>query len=189
MTKAKKENFELLKFKIKDGKGIVDYRFTHLENPEKETREYKGVKIPILVHPDLKSLLSQLREYLLKDIYIEPIPENLMQLEINSISIENRICVISGELDCLHGGKIPVKSSKINLDESFTGLEEEIDAIADSIIDEAFEYVFKCKSSAPELFSELNDSEVDDTEVIDSEPLKNAKIIKGGLNTSSHATC
>lgn len=178
---GKKENFELLKFKIKDGKGVVDYRYNHTENPQKETRQYNGVKIPLLVHSDLSSLFTQLREYVLKDIYIEPTAENLMQVTVESVSIENKICVISGKLNCLHGGDISIKTSKINLEESFTGLEAEIDVICDSIIDEVFEYVFKCKSSAPELFAEIEETESTETKE------KVVKVIKGGLNAGSHA--
>ena len=158
--KAKKENFNLTQFKLKDGKGIINYSYLHDENPHKEIREYNSVKIPLLIHDDLKSLLNQLREYVLKEYYIEPTPENLMQVRVNSIKIENRLCVIGCEFDTLHGGTVNLTTSKIMLDESHTELESEIDAILDSIITEVYDYIFNCKTSAPELFEEVEESKV-----------------------------
>ena len=152
--KAKKENFKLTLFKLKDGKGIANYVYTHDENPEKESREYSSVKIPLLVHEDLTSLFNQLREYILKEYYIEPTPENLMQVRVNSIKLENRLCTVGCEFDTLHGGTVNLSTSKIMLDENETELESEIDAIVDSIFDEVFEYIFNCKTSAPELFGD-----------------------------------
>jgi hypothetical protein len=151
---AKKANFVLKKFKIKDGKVVTDYNYLHDENPDAEIREYKGVKIPLQPHPDLVSLYNQLREYVLKEFYIDPSAENIMQVEVTSVSIENRLCVISTEFDTLHGKKVPLQTSKINLDDNESGLEDEIDVVLDSIIDEVFSYLFKGKRADPTLFQD-----------------------------------
>lgn len=152
---AKKVNFTLKKFKIKDGKVITDYKYIHDENPDSEIREYNGVKIPLQPHPDLVSLYNQLREYVLKEFYIEPTDENLMQVVVSSVSVENRFCVINAEFDTLHGKKVNLSTSKINLDENESGLEDEIDVIIDSINDEVFQYLFKGKRADPTLFQEV----------------------------------
>jgi len=151
---AKKTNFTLKKFKIKDGKVVTDYNYLHDENPDSETREYKGVKIPLQPHPDLVSLYNQLREYVLKDFYIESTPENLMQVDVTSVSVDNRLCIINAEFDTLHGSKVNISTSKINLDDNETSLESEIDAVLDSIHDEAFEYLFRGKRADPTLFQD-----------------------------------
>lgn len=152
---AKKNNFVLKKFKIKNGVVITDYHYTHDENPDLETREYKGVKIPLQPHPDLISLYNQLSEYVLKEFYIDYTNDNLMQLNVTSVSIENRLCVIDAEFDTLHGKKVNISTSKINLDGNVSGLESEIDVVLDSIIDETFKYLFKGKRADPEIFDNV----------------------------------
>ena len=151
---AKKVNFTLKKFKIKDSKVITDYKYLHDENPDSEIREYNGVKIPLQPHPDLVSLYNQLREYVLKEFYIEVTDENLMQVVVSSVSVENRLCVINAEFDTLHGGKVNLSTSKINLDDNESELEDEIDVVLDSIIDEVFQYLFKGKRADPTLFQD-----------------------------------
>ena len=168
---AKKANFELKKFKFTEKNTIAEYLYLHEEKNEK--RNYI-VKTPAKAHPDLWSLFNQLREYVCREFYIEPTPENLLQVDVNSISVENRLCVISVTFDTLHGKKVSVSTSKINLDDNETGLEEEIDAIIDAVNDEVFQYLFKDKRADPELFSEENAE--------DSEPKEE---VKSGLNIST----
>lgn len=155
---AKKENFELKKFKIKDGKAIADYVYKHDENPDSEKRLYPGVKIPLQPHPDLISLFNQLREYVLREFYIEPTTENLAQVKVNSIHLsgedEKLSVIISSNFDTLHSKKVALNTSSILLSGSDTGLEAEIDAILDSVIDEVFQYLFKGKRADPTLFEE-----------------------------------
>ena len=160
---AKKANFELKKFKIKDGKVISDYTYLHDENPDSEKRLYPGVRIPLQPHQDLTCLFLQLREYLLKEYYIEATPENLCQVTVTSISLsgedENLGVVISGVLESLHGGKIAMNTSRIVFSKDDTGLEGEVDAIIDSVIDEGFKYLFKGKRADPTLFEETENEE------------------------------
>lgn len=155
---AKKSNFQLKKFKIKDGKTIADYFYKHDENPDSEKREYPGVKIPLQPHPDLISLFNQLREYVLKDFYIEPTIENLAQVKINSISVsgedENLAVIISSTFETLHSQKVALNTGRIIMSNTDTGLEAEIDVILDSIIDEVFQYLFKGKRADPTLFEQ-----------------------------------
>lgn len=180
---AKKGNFELKKLKIKSGKVITDYVYLHDENPDSEKREYKGVVVPLIPHPDLNSLFSQLREYLLKDFYIDATPENIMYLEITSINLsgeeEKRGLIINGVFETLHGGKVALNSSRILLEDNATGLEEEIDVIVDAIIDESFKYLFKGKRADPTLFEPLE--EITDVKVKKELPDEENK---SGLNVS-----
>jgi len=169
---AKKMNFTLKKFKIKDGKVITDYKYLHDENPDSEVREYNGVKIPLQPHPDLVSLYNQLREYVLKEFYIEVTDENLMQVNVTSVSVDNRLCVINSEFDTLHGSKVPLNTSKINLDDNESGLESEIDVVLDSIIDEVFQYLFKGKRADPTLFQDEEKVEPKSGLNVDKDQLK-----------------
>lgn len=186
---AKKANFELKKFKVKNGKVVTDYIYRHDENPDAEFREYKGVVIPLQPHPDLLMLFSQLREYLLRDYYIEPSAENLMQVEISSVGLsgsdETYGCIINGVLDGLNGGRLALNSSRIVFSKDESGIEQEVEVIIDSIIDESFKYLFKGKRADPTLFESLDaDSDVEDKEVLDAEVMSVPKPRKAGLNVA-----
>lgn len=161
---AKKENFELKKFKIKDGRVITDYSYKHDENIDKEKRFYPGVKVPLQPHPDLISLFGQLREYVLRDFYIDPTPENLAQIRINSISLhgedDKKSVIISSRFDTLHSKTVALNTGSILLSGTDTGLEAEIDVIIDSIIDESFQYLFKGKRADPTLFEEKEEENI-----------------------------
>lgn len=179
---AKKQNFELKKIKIKDGKVIVDYVYKHDENPDSEKRIYPGVKIPLQPHPDLISLFGQLREYVLREFYIEPTTENLAQVKVNSISLsgedEKLSVVISSNFDTLHAKTVALNTSSILLSGDDTGLEAEIDVIVDSIIDETFNYLFKGKRADPTLFQSQDDSKKEN----EDEKPKEATPDLSGLN-------
>jgi len=151
---AKKANFELKKFKLVKGTAVASYKYLHDEKEVHEKRIY-DVKIPGKPHIDLVSLYNQLREYVCREFYIEPSAENLTLVDVTSVSIDNRLCVINANFNTLHGGVISLLTSKINLDDNESGLEEEIDAIVDAINDEVFQYLFKDKRADPELFSEV----------------------------------
>ena len=185
ITDAKRPNFELKKFKLKNNRVITDYTYLHDENPDSEKREYKGVMIPLLPHPDLTCLFLQLREYLLREFYIEPTAENINQVTISSINLsgenESLGVIICGVLESLHGGKVPLNSAKIVFSKSDTGLEGEIDVIIDALIDEAFKYLFKGKRADPTLFE---DSDVNETKVFDAEVIPTKERPKGGLNVA-----
>lgn len=163
IKEPKKSNFTLKKFKLKDNRVIADYNYLHDEQ-NNEIREYNGVKIPLLAHPDLISLYNQLREYVLREFYIEPNSENLTLVDVTGVQILDRKVLISSNFNTLHGEIVNLNTSKINLDESESGFEAEIDVIIDAIIDEVFQYLFKGKYSNPTLFG-------DDKEEV-----------KGGLN-------
>lgn len=119
-------------------------------------RIYPGIKIPLQPHHDLTSLFNQLREYVLRDFYIEPSLENLAQITINSISLngedEKLTVIISSTFETLHSEKTALNTGRILLNDDNTGLEAEINAIVDSIIDETFKYLFKGKRADPTLF-------------------------------------
>lgn len=184
---AKKKNFELKKFKIKNNRVITDYVYLHDENPDSEKREYKGVIIPLLPHPDLTCLFLQLREYLLREFYIEPSVENINQVTITSINLsgedEKLGVIICGVLESLHGGKLAMNSSRIVFAKDETGLEGEIDVIVDTLVDESFKYLFEGKRADPTLFQEFEGTE--DIQTFDAEviPAKEEKR-KGGLNVA-----
>lgn len=173
---AKKSNFSLKKFKLQDSKVVADYNYLHDDN-HGEIREYKGVKIPLQAHPDLVSLYNQLREYVLREFYIEPTSENLTLVDVTSVQIMDRKVLISANFNTLHGEVVNLNTSKIDLDGAESGVESEIDVIVDSVVDEVFKYLFKGKRADPTLFEEVEEKKTDEV----------VKFVKGGLNVSSHA--
>ncbi|ASD51644.1 hypothetical protein [Flavobacterium phage FCOV-F18] len=151
-SKPTKSNFDLKKVKFDGKKVLVEYDYSHKRQDFNE-KWTNGTKIPCVPHPDLIALFNQLREYVLKEFYVEPTVDNLSLVDITTVSLDDRKCVISANFNTLHGGIVNVNTSKIDLDYSETGLEAEIDAIVDAMIDEVFKLLFENKRADPTLFA------------------------------------
>lgn len=162
MEKFLKENFVLKSLSIKDGKCAPSYEYLHAEKEDHSHWVYDA-KTKSVPHPDLCLLFDLLKPYLAKDFYIEDDVDTLEMIEVTKVVIvENdsfKGVKILGSISTLHNSRSPLQTGIIKFDSQDTGFEQEIQAIIESIENEAFNFIFKDKNATPNLFSQEVDHE------------------------------
>ncbi len=180
----KVEDFELKKIKIDSGgKVSVSYKKV-VRDGDVVYADDVEMTSPRIAHPDLENAINGLRNLLAdanelrvhrKEIKIMPKIKKALDhpevqryfellddevygsVHVSGVSIQGTIeegsCVITGKRDILHTGGA-LNSPKISFNGDSFGFEDTLKNRVQVIIKEAFEYVFKNKSTTPELFGE-----------------------------------
>lgn len=148
----KKSDFKPTKIRLSDG-GVSAKFDKLLANKQGDVNTISNdISSTIPCHPDLTNAFAALEEHLQKIAGLKD-RENLEVYQISmSGEDENSAVIITGKRDCLNGRVIAMNTPRITEDDADYGKAKQLHEAAAKIIDEAYEYLYKCKFAQKELF-------------------------------------